>query len=248
MNEAVSKINHLGAPSFHKEFAKTGRPVIFTSKTKTDLRSDAVEQTILYLGSKTVKVRTGDYAEPTNYITNRKYVEKTLSDFIPTAINGTADIGYAANIAFPKYIALKMGVAFPFYQRIFFERPTLWIGPAGSATPLHTDSSDNFIQQLVGNKRLLIFPPREIPYLYMSAPFPNNDPGFLCSSLDLRKKSPCSLKKYNNSHVFEVILSPGEILYLPAGWAHFVESVSFSITANTWLNNKKIIPVWTTNR
>lgn len=47
-----------------------------------------------------------------------------------------------------------------------------------------------------------------------------------------------------NGDAYEVILSPGDILIVPAHWWHYVESLETSLAINTWIpvvKKKKIL-------
>ncbi|KAL8443029.1 hypothetical protein Emed_007023 [Eimeria media] len=46
----------------------------------------------------------------------------------------------------------------------------VWIGPKGTVSPLHTDSSQNLFVQVVGSKRMQLYPPSQTKALY---PFQN---------------------------------------------------------------------------
>lgn len=98
---------------------------------------------------------------------------------------------------------------------------TVWIGTKGANTPLHYDTySSNFIAQLSGRKRWRIFPPS--------------------ASKDL---NPTRIP-FEESSVYsnatgrgdEIVLEPGDLLYLPKHWWHFVECLDpISLSINLWL-------------
>ncbi len=100
----------------------------------------------------------------------------------------------------------------------------LWIGPAGTFTPLHHDLTNNLLAQIVGRKRVILVPPSEAPLLHnyqdvFSAIGNLLDPAMLEAHPDLRQV-----------RLFDVTLQPGDMLFLPIGWWHQVEALDFSVS------------------
>jgi ribosomal protein L16 Arg81 hydroxylase len=101
----------------------------------------------------------------------------------------------------------------------------MWIGPAGTLTSLHHDLTNNFIAQIVGRKRIKLVPAAEVGKMYndqhvFSAISDLEDPG-----LDLSR-----YPRLAGLRVYDVLLEPGEILFVPFGWWHQVRSLDFSVT------------------
>uniref|UniRef100_T1HMH0 JmjC domain-containing protein n=1 Tax=Rhodnius prolixus TaxID=13249 RepID=T1HMH0_RHOPR len=111
------------------------------------------------------------------------------------------------------------------------EDSTLWIGTEGAHTPCHFDSYGcNIVAQLYGKKVWLLFDPLEsnslsptrVPYEESSV---YSDINFACTCHPFPdiKNARC------------VILQPGDILYVPKHWWHYVENVTSAISVNTWI-------------
>lgn len=99
-----------------------------------------------------------------------------------------------------------------------------WIGPAGSFTPLHHDLTNNLLLQVVGRKRLLLVPPSETPRLY-------NDHHVYSRVRDLAQPGLVSrFPALDGLNVHQVILVPGEALFIPLGWWHQVTALDFSVS------------------
>ncbi len=95
---------------------------------------------------------------------------------------------------------------------------SLWLGPAGTVTPLHHDTTNIAFNQLYGRKRFRLVPPWETRILDGARGF------YARSRLDeLAAELPHLLIK-------EVVLEPGETLFLPVGWWHEVEALDVSIS------------------
>lgn len=99
-----------------------------------------------------------------------------------------------------------------------------WIGAAGSFTPLHHDLINNLLLQVVGRKRILLISPDETPRLY-------NDHHVYSRIRDLAE--PGLLERFpalEGLEVHQVVLEPGQALFIPVGWWHQVAALDFSVT------------------
>ncbi len=97
----------------------------------------------------------------------------------------------------------------------------LWLGPAGTVTSLHHDTSNILFCQVVGRKRLRLGAP--------------DDPALLASGRGvysrLDPESPeLPSTAEGGPHLYDVELSPGEALFIPVGWWHHVRALDQSIS------------------
>ncbi|MDY6929504.1 MAG: cupin-like domain-containing protein [Pseudomonadota bacterium] len=97
-----------------------------------------------------------------------------------------------------------------------------WFGPKGTFTPIHHDLTNNMLVQIMGRKKVTLIPAWQVPWLYndkgvfSAADFPNLD----------EKRHPLM----KNITPMEVVIGPGEALYIPVGWWHCVESLDVSMS------------------
>ena len=96
----------------------------------------------------------------------------------------------------------------------------LWLGPAGTITRFHHDLTNNFMMQIVGRKHIKLIAPWETPRLR------NHRHCF--TPIDGRDLS--QHPELQDITVLDCTLEPGEILFLPVGWWHYVEALDVSIT------------------
>jgi hypothetical protein len=182
-------------------------------------------------GSERVEVTTDRERDPfydMNFKAHRKRMRMDeLVDRVLAA--GTSnDIYMVSNnrtMMRPRFRALLADVRPP---RDLFEplRPastSLWIGPAGTVTPLHHDTTNILFTQLYGRKRVELIAPSETVLLL--------DPvhGFY-SPLELDDRARAEHPALRSMLVKQVELGPGEGLYIPAGWWHRVTALSVSIS------------------
>jgi ribosomal protein L16 Arg81 hydroxylase len=101
----------------------------------------------------------------------------------------------------------------------------MWIGPAGTVTSLHHDLTNNFIAQLVGRKRITILSASEVGKLYNQRHVFSEIPDLEDSTVDLSQ-----YPRLVEACLCDIILEPGEIVFMPVGWWHQVKSLDFSVT------------------
>jgi hypothetical protein len=114
--------------------------------------------------------------------------------------------------------------------------PKIWLGPAGTVTPLHCDYDDNLFAQIWGQKRFLLYPPHHAESLYLreanrvlfGSPFDPEAPDYDAFPLARQARQ------------IECVVQPGEMLFLPAGWFHHVRAVALSLSANRWAYDRPL--------
>lgn len=98
-----------------------------------------------------------------------------------------------------------------------------WIGPQGTFTPLHHDLTNNMLVQIVGRKRIVLASPSASPLLA-------NERHVFSEVHDLESETHLARHPQARSVIRqEVILHPGDALFIPVGWWHQVTSLDFSV-------------------
>jgi len=104
-----------------------------------------------------------------------------------------------------------------------------WLGPAGTVTGLHKDDSNNLLAQLYGRKKVVLFAPQDTAFLYQSRKY---DYGARLSYVDAEAPDHRRFPLFHKATPEEVILEPGELLFIPRGFWHQVRSLSPSISVS----------------
>jgi hypothetical protein len=97
-----------------------------------------------------------------------------------------------------------------------------WFGPAGTVTPLHHDTVLLFHTQIAGRKRWRFISPLDTPKVY-------NFNGVF-SPIDVDKPDLARYPLFEQVKMLEVVVEPGETVFLPLGWWHQVTSLDVSIS------------------
>jgi hypothetical protein len=115
-------------------------------------------------------------------------------------------------------------VLFPDYLRNVGpeDQGALWLGPAGTVTPLHHDLTNNLMAQVVGRKLVRLIAPQDTAFVYNHR--------HCYSQVDMTRIDYDRYPLFRNARVIDVTLSPGQVLFLPVGWWHHVTSLDISIT------------------
>lgn len=94
----------------------------------------------------------------------------------------------------------------------------LWLGPAGTVTPLHHDTCNILFVQLYGRKRLTLASPLETTLL--------DGARAMYAALDPEGEAASE----SAVRFLRVDLEPGDAIFLPVGWWHHVRALDVSIS------------------
>ncbi|CAF0759195.1 unnamed protein product [Didymodactylos carnosus] len=112
---------------------------------------------------------------------------------------------------------------------------TLWIGSQGAYTPCHFDTYGiNFVLQVFGRKRWLLFSPKTaISKMQTRIPYEESS---VYANINFVSTNRQIFESIKDVDTIEIILKPGDVLFIPKHWWHFVYSLDkTTISLNTWL-------------
>jgi hypothetical protein len=173
-----------------------------------------------------VRARVGDYIN-TAFAADRAMRDMSMGEYLDEVESGAHALPpYLGNLELRELNGLC-------HWPTYFDKmgpPRFWVGPAGTVTPLHCDYDDNIFAQIWGTKRIFLAPPHHDEFLYpreanailFGSPFDPEAPDF--------EKFPLA----RQATMIEVIVNPGDMLYVPAGWYHQVRALTFSLSSNRW--------------
>ncbi|XP_025775898.1 jmjC domain-containing protein 5 [Puma concolor] len=105
-----------------------------------------------------------------------------------------------------------------------------WFGPQGTVSPLHQDPQQNFLVQVTGRKYIRLYSPQESEALYP------HDTHLLhnTSQVDVENPDLEKFPKFAEAPFLSCILSPGEILFIPVKYWHYVRALDLSFSVSFW--------------
>ena len=116
--------------------------------------------------------------------------------------------------------------------------PRIWVGNQLIAQT-HFDLSNNIACVVGGRRRFTLFPPEQLPNLYVG-PLEFNISGPPISMVSLRNPDLAKFPRFTEALATSqsAELGPGDALFIPFGWWHRVESLTpFNVLVNYWWND-----------
>ncbi len=223
----------LNKDSFKHEYLEPRQPVVFTDlmdtwPAKTKWSVDHLKSNYGHIKvpvySENYSKPGKNYMEPDKVLPFREYLEMLESG--PTKYRL-----FLFNI-FRHAPSLCKDFTLPNIMDGFYsEFPFMFFGGAGSSVALHydIDLAHVFLNQFHGRKRVVLFAPEESRHLY-------HHPFTVASYIDVNHPDYQAYPALEKVHGFETILEPGETLFMPAGYWHYIEYLdggySMSLRAN----------------
>ncbi|HUJ27214.1 MAG TPA: cupin-like domain-containing protein [Myxococcales bacterium] len=172
------------------------------------------------------RARDPDYER--NSIAHKKMVP--FAELVDAAFGGASNDRYMTannadkNAAFLRDAFAEVRMPAGYFTPEWSGRAFLWLGAAGTVTPLHHDLTNNAMAQVVGRKRVKLVSPLQSALVYNSR--------HCFSEVDPEAVDAARFPLFAKAQVQEVLLEPGELLFLPVGWWHHVRALDPSITVS----------------
>ena len=179
-------------------------------------------------------------SDPSKYTSERSYADLRFDEYLSLlAKSDSNELPYAANNRVDPRTFQILGIEHRFNDLgKEVKDPNMWIGPAGAATPLHKDSTDNGAIQIFGRKQWTLYSISDhdsvdvVASKYGSYAHPNAE--FAVSALSYGNSEVKRVSPFSSPRPHIVTIDEGDLLYIPYGWGHAVENTSTSIMLNVW--------------
>ncbi|KAM9013270.1 bifunctional peptidase and arginyl-hydroxylase JMJD5 isoform 2-T2 [Ara ararauna] len=196
------------------------------------MRKWSVDYFCQVAGCRTVPVELG-----TRY-TDEEWSQKlmTVGDFISQYIVNEKSVGYLAqHQLFDQIPELKEDISIPDYCCLGEgeeEHITInaWFGPEGTISPLHQDPQQNFLAQVFGRKYIRLYSPQDSENLYPhESQILHNT-----SQVDVEDPDLVKFPNFRKAAFQSCILMPGQVLFIPVKYWHYVRSLDVSFSVSFW--------------
>ncbi|XP_037786074.1 bifunctional peptidase and arginyl-hydroxylase JMJD5-like [Penaeus monodon] len=182
-------------------------------------------------GARTVPVEVGARYTDSTWSQTLLCLDDYLTRFVCQPAAG-APTGYLAQHQLLDQIPeLRDDLLVPDYCHLGEEEPRLhaWLGPRGTVSPLHHDPDHNILVQVLGYKYIRLYAEDQSLLLY-----PHPDP-LLSNTSQAEIEGPqADWPLLQQAQYHDLILAPGESLYIPPRYWHYVRSLSTSFSVSFW--------------
>ncbi|XP_078084937.1 tRNA wybutosine-synthesizing protein 5 [Mustelus asterias] len=113
-----------------------------------------------------------------------------------------------------------------FFEKDQFFSSVFRISSPGLQLWTHYDVMDNLLIQVKGRKRVILFSPRDAPYLYLT--------GDKSEVLDVDTPDLEKYPQFVKAQRYECQLDPGDVLFIPALWFHNTVAKEFGVGVNVF--------------
>ena len=104
-------------------------------------------------------------------------------------------------------------------------------GMRGIISESHYDSGRNMVAMVTGRKRYILTPPSSCRYLGIISD--KKHPSFRHSVIDWSDLQQGRAHSFDRVDGIDTIVRPGEVLYIPSFWFHYITSLQYSIQCNS---------------
>ncbi|WP_052143575.1 cupin-like domain-containing protein [Wocania ichthyoenteri] len=233
-SQPVEEVTTIDSASFKKKYFNKKKPVIIkglakdwgaTKKWDLDFLLNLKEDKDIFLLSD-------------NFIQDdNRYKKASFKDYIQQlkdAENNKASVkDYLTTLdIFEYYPHLKSDIDFSFFEKhTKINDITAWIGPANTISGFHADTANNVYAQIKGKKMFIISSTK-----YNKTMYPSNKHiyGAVASDVDINNFDSSKYPEFKNNEFKSVVLEPGDILFVPQNWWHYVQALTPSISISNF--------------
>ena len=234
----VEELERIEAPArdtFARQYLRGSRPVVLTGLTEGWLpaREWTLERMATRYGTARVVAATlanGTLLDdPSQGVVFRHLV---LRDFIASlaGAGGASHYVMAPTWNFPEAFQKDYRIP-PYCVGAPHLRAKVWVGKAGTVTPLHRDIPHNLHVHLTGRKRWLLFAPKQSSRLYPRGLF-SGMPNF--SQVDPEHPDCDRYPRFRGLTAYATTVDSGEALLVPHGWWHHTRTLDDAVSMNFW--------------
>ena len=239
--DTVERVDRITEETFYREYVAEHRPVIIDGMMTDWLALGwGFERFRGYDSSVNLLAKKGNIADGVQeQVTLADYAE-VLGTYEKKLANGLSKVGTAESPGYLHDVPLfhffpeLVSEVEPFpadllprwYRDNWPRYVQCFIGPTGSATPLHFDTllTNNLFFHLAGQKQFTLIPASQRSLCYMN--------GWRWAQFDPTAPNYAAFPRAVEITPLTLVLQPGEILYMPPGTLHHVHNLTMTMSFN----------------
>ena len=233
--QTVDRIEGLSSVDFFLRYYVKNRPVIMTdllndwpalSKWSCDYLRDKY-------GRVKVRAQTRRKSFPIYEVFLKGHTEEMyFADFVDAveSTTGNNEIYLTANdglLELPEMNSMYEDCRpFPSFltSELSPQKQFVWFGPQGALSPVHRDKLNVLMTQVMGRKRVKLISSHALHRMYNFESF--------FSEVDIERPDLERYPLFAGLRILDVVLQPGDALFIPVGWWHHVRSLDTSINVS----------------
>ncbi|XP_045137895.1 bifunctional peptidase and arginyl-hydroxylase JMJD5-like isoform X1 [Portunus trituberculatus] len=183
-------------------------------------------------GARTVPVEVGARYTDSSWYQRLMTLDEYFTEYVARSGNEERPTGYLAQHHLLDQVPQLMeDIMVPDYCHLGQQPPRInaWIGPRGTVSPLHHDPDHNILVQVVGYKYIRLYGEDQSHLLYA-----HPDP-LLSNTSQADVEGPeDTWPLLQQAEYSDLVLGPGEALYIPPRCWHYIRSLSTSFSVSFW--------------
>lgn len=238
-NKPVETITSIDSTTFKEHYFKKRKPVLIKNYAKEwgAIKNWDLNFFLNLKEDKDIFLLSDNFIQDDN-----RYKKASFKDYIEklkdAQEHGLEIKDYLTTLdIFQYYPHLKNDINFSLFKKITkLNDIAAWIGPKNTISGFHADTANNLYAQIKGKKMFIICSPKHNKTMYKSS---KHIYGAVASEVDINNFNEEKYPDFMNNDFKVAILEPGDMLFVPQNWWHYVQSLDFSISISNFGYTKK---------
>lgn len=233
-SQPVEEITSIDSATFKKNYFNKKKPVIIKGLAKNwgATKNWNLDFLLSLKEDKDIFLLSDNFIQDDN-----RYKKASFKEYIQqlkdAEISNTSVKDYLTTLdIFEYYPHLKSDIDFSFFEKhTKVNDITAWIGPANTISGFHADTANNVYAQIRGKKMFIISSTKFNKTMY---PSKKHIYGAVASDVDINNFNSNKFPEFKNNEFKSVVLEPGDVLFVPQNWWHYVQALTPSISISNF--------------
>lgn len=233
-NQPVEIIRSINSTTFKKDYFNKSQPVLIKNYAKEwgAAKNWNLDFFLNLKEDKDIYLLSDNFIQDDN-----RYKKASFKDYIQKLKDAELNKGKVKDYLttldiFEYYPHLKSDIDFSFFEKhTKVNDITAWIGPKGTISGFHADTANNVYTQIKGRKMFIICSPKYNKTMYPSS---KHIYGAVASEVDINNFNEEKHPNFKSNDFKIAILEPGDVLFVPQNWWHYVQALDSSISISNF--------------